>query len=189
LRPIRFLAGIALLVTMAACGYPDVSSTNGPVATEVNAPPSPLGPDDFNAGAGQPVIKLPDGLKYIDLKAGDGAFVNSGDKLTVQYSGWLSTGAYFDSSRVPGAPPFAFTLGAGEVIPGWDEGVAGMKVGGRRKLIVPPALGYGDQGQPPVIPPKATLVFIVEVVSEVPAPPSPTPTPVPSATPAVSPTP
>jgi hypothetical protein len=175
LRLVRFLAAAAALLAVAACGYSDPMGTNGPVATEVNASPSPVGPDDFNAGAGVTPVKLPDGLQFIDLKVGDGAVVASGDQLSVQYTGWLSSGSMFDSSRTRGQP-FDVTIGQGQVIKGWDEGLPGMKVGGRRKLIIPPALGYGSQGSPPTIPANATLVFIVEVLSAKPAP-SPSPSP------------
>jgi FKBP-type peptidyl-prolyl cis-trans isomerase len=176
-RPLRLLAAVAALVALAACGYPDPTANSGPVATEVNAQPSPVGPDDFNAGSDKTPVKLPDGLKFVDLKIGDGAVVKSGDKLTVQYTGWLSTGSEFDSSRTSDRQPFQFTLGQQQVIPGWDEGIPGIKVGGRRKLIIPPALGYGSQGQAPSIPANATLVFIVEVLSDTPAPPTPSPSP------------
>jgi hypothetical protein len=176
-RPVLVIAAAAALVALAACGYPDPSLNTGPVATEVNAQPSPVGPDDFSAGSDRTPVKLPDGLKFVDLKIGDGATVKSGDQLTVQYTGWLSTGSEFDSSR-PRNQPFTFTLGQQQVIPGWDEGVPGMKVGGRRKLIIPPALGYGSQGQAPSIPANATLVFIIEVLSDTPAPsPSPSKSP------------
>jgi FKBP-type peptidyl-prolyl cis-trans isomerase len=105
----------------------------------------------------------PSGLKYQDLSAGQGAEAMEGKTAVVHYTGWLTNGQKFDSSRDRGEP-FAFRLGAGQVIAGWDEGVAGMKVGGRRKLVIPAELGYGQAGAPPVIPPGATLVFDVELL-------------------------
>ena len=103
------------------------------------------------------------GLRYQDLSAGQGGEATPGATAVVHYTGWLTNGQKFDSSRDRGEP-FAFRLGAGQVIAGWDEGVAGMKVGGRRKLVVPASLGYGQGGAPPVIPPGATLVFDVELL-------------------------
>lgn len=100
-------------------------------------------------------------LKIEDLKHGTGAEAVAGKKVTVHYTGWLANGTKFDSSK--GGSPFSFRLGDGEVIKGWDQGVAGMKVGGVRKLIIPPNLGYGADGDGP-IPPKATLVFEVELL-------------------------
>ena len=113
------------------------------------------------------VIEMPNGLKYTDTKAGDGATAASGNKVSVHYTGWLynngAKGAKFDSS-VDRGQPFQFTLGAHQVIAGWDEGVAGMKVGGKRTLIIPPELGYGARGAGGVIPPNATLMFDVELL-------------------------
>ena len=103
------------------------------------------------------------GLKYIDQKVGNGPVAKKGDTVEVHYTGWLTDGKKFDSS-VDRKKPFSFPLGAGKVIKGWDEGVAGMKVGGKRKLTIPPDLGYGDRGAGGVIPPKATLVFEVELL-------------------------
>lgn len=103
------------------------------------------------------------GLVYEDLTTGDGATARSGDEVTVHYTGWLQSGRKFDSS-VDRGEPFSFSLGRGNVIAGWDEGVAGMKVGGRRKLTIPPDLGYGPYGAGNVIPPNATLVFEVELL-------------------------
>jgi FKBP-type peptidyl-prolyl cis-trans isomerase len=105
----------------------------------------------------------PTGLRYQDLSTGQGAEAKAGATALVHYTGWLTDGKKFDSSRDRGEP-FAFRLGAGQVIAGWDEGVAGMKVGGRRKLVIPASLGYGQGGAPPVIPPGATLVFDVELL-------------------------
>ena len=114
------------------------------------------------------VIEMPNGLKYTDVKVGDGATANAGNKVSVNYTGWLynngAKGAKFDSSLDRGQP-FQFTLGAHQVIAGWDEGVAGMKVGGKRTLIIPPELGYGARGAGGgAIPPNATLIFDVDLL-------------------------
>ena len=98
-----------------------------------------------------------------DLKVGDGAEARAGANVTVHYVGTLQSGTKFDSSRDRGQG-FSFKLGAGQVIKGWDQGVAGMKVGGQRRLTIPPHLAYGDQGFPGAIPPNATLVFEVELL-------------------------
>ena len=110
------------------------------------------------------VQRQPSGLGYIDEQVGEGATPARGQRVTVHYTGWLTTGQKFDSSRDSGRP-FTFTLGAGEVIRGWDEGVATMKIGGKRRLVLPPTLGYGARGAPPVIPGNATLLFDVELIS------------------------
>ena len=119
-----------------------------------------------DAAANQ-VVEMPNGLKYTDDKTGDGATAAAGSKVSVHYTGWLynngAKGAKFDSS-VDRGKPFQFTLGAHQVIAGWDEGVAGMKVGGKRTLIIPPELGYGARGAGGVIPPNATLMFDVELL-------------------------
>ncbi|MBV9814729.1 MAG: FKBP-type peptidyl-prolyl cis-trans isomerase [Alphaproteobacteria bacterium] len=113
------------------------------------------------------VVEMPNGLKYADTKIGDGATAAAGNKVSVHYTGWLynngAKGAKFDSS-VDRGQPFQFTLGAHQVIRGWDEGVAGMKVGGKRTLIIPPELGYGARRAGGVIPPNATLLFDVELL-------------------------
>ena len=108
-------------------------------------------------------VTNPSGLKYLDLQTGAGAVARPGQQAEVHYTGWLATGEKFDSS-VDRREPFEFRLGAGEVIKGWDEGVAGMKVGGKRKLVIPPALGYGARGAGGVIPPNAELIFEVELL-------------------------
>ena len=109
-------------------------------------------------------VVLPDGLKYWDLKAGTGKEAKKGSTVKVHYTGWLlEEGTKFDSSLDRGEP-FEFTIGEGQVIKGWDEGVAGMKVGGKRQLRIPPELGYGYRGQSPVIPGNAYLIFDVELL-------------------------
>jgi FKBP-type peptidyl-prolyl cis-trans isomerase len=103
-------------------------------------------------------------LQIDEIKVGDGTEAISGKKVTVHYVGTLTNGNKFDSSRDRGDKGFSFQLGSGQVIKGWDKGVAGMKVGGVRKLTIPPDLAYGDRGFPPVIPPASTLVFEVELL-------------------------
>jgi FKBP-type peptidyl-prolyl cis-trans isomerase FkpA len=104
------------------------------------------------------------GLKYEDLVEGDGEQAAAGQRVSVHYTGWLLDGEKFDSS-LDRNQPFDFSLGKGMVIQGWDEGVAGMKVGGKRRLTIPPQLGYGQRGAGGVIPPNATLVFEVELLA------------------------
>ena len=123
-------------------------------------------------GASSPTSSTPPpyaAFSQTDLRVGDGAEATPGTNLVVDYTGWLydpaqpeQKGQQFDSSA--GGSPFIFTLGAGRVIPGWDRGVAGMKVGGQRRLIIPPELGYGSAGAGGVIPPNATLVFDIELL-------------------------
>jgi FKBP-type peptidyl-prolyl cis-trans isomerase FkpA len=126
----------------------------------------PAAADDKPEGK---VVTTDSGLKYQDTKVGDGAEAKSGDTVEVHYTGWLTTdggatkGKKFDSS-VDRGKPFSFPLGAGRVIKGWDEGVAGMKVGGKRTLIIPPELGYGKRGAGDDIPPNSTLLFEVELL-------------------------
>ena len=108
-------------------------------------------------------VTTPSGLKYIDEVVGTGPSPQKGQQVTVHYVGTLEDGKKFDSSR-DRDQPFTFTIGVGQVSKGWDEGVMSMKVGGKRKLIIPPDLGYGSRGAPPAIPPNATLIFEVELL-------------------------
>jgi len=131
-----------LILGATACGG---SSKSGP--TQVSGPPPTTS----------------SGLQYWDVTTGNGATAVPGGTVKVHYTGWLTSGVKFDSS-VDRGEPFSFQLGAGQVIKGWDEGVAGMKVGGKRQLHIPPSLGYGAQGANGVIPPNATLIFDVELL-------------------------
>jgi len=109
------------------------------------------------------MTETPSGLYYLDVVVGAGAIAAAGATATVHYEGWLADGTKFDSSRDRGQP-FAFVVGVGDVIPGWDEGVSGMRVGGTRRLVIPPHLAYGERGAGGVIPPNATLVFDIELL-------------------------
>lgn len=119
----------------------------------------------FAAVPAPPTHKLPDGLAYIDQVVGKGAQPQAGQSVSVQYVGRLTSGKVFDSSRAHDGP-ITFTLGTGQVIKGWDEGLATMRVGGKRRLIIPPALAYGDRSVGDgLIPANSTLIFDVELVS------------------------
>lgn len=147
----RTLVCLALLVVVAGCGPKGerVSATGG-----------------FSAELGidtTALTKTESGLRYVDVAKGQGEEAGPGRTATVHYTGWLPSGKKFDSSRDRNEP-FSFTIGAQQVIAGWDEGVAGMRVGGRRKLVIPPELGYGASGAPPDIPPNSILVFDVELL-------------------------
>jgi|SwirhisoilCB3_FD_contig_41_10073611_length_588_multi_3_in_0_out_0_1 FKBP-type peptidyl-prolyl cis-trans isomerase FkpA len=143
---VAILLGTAVMaVLVAACSQTQAPSGGGDAA-----------------GGGQEVTTS-SGLKYTDEKVGTGAEAKAGQTVSVHYTGWLTDGKKFDSSKDRGQP-FSFPLGGGRVIKGWDEGVQGMKVGGVRRLTIPPQLGYGPSGAGGVIPPNATLVFEVELL-------------------------
>ena len=125
----------------------------------------------FAAQDAKKTVTTKSGLKYVDVVVGKGASPTVGKQVTVHYTGTLENGTKFDSS-VDRKEPFSFTIGVGQVIPEWDEGVMSMKVGGKRKLIIPPNLGYGARGAGGVIPPNATLLFDVELLDVANNPPS-----------------
>ena len=151
-----FLRLVGVLAPIAAVG---LGGCDAQTESASRAQPAQVSASASSEGtAGQAA-----GLSIGDEVVGTGAEAKSGDRVTVNYTGWLSDGRKFDSS-LDRRRPFSFTLGAGEVISGWDQGVAGMKVGGKRKLTIPPDLGYGAEGAGGVIPPNATLTFEVELL-------------------------
>jgi FKBP-type peptidyl-prolyl cis-trans isomerase len=164
--------GVALALALAGCnstttttGGSSSSSTSatGSSSTSATTAAPPAAASGTEATAAAKEITMPNGLKYVDLKVGDGQIAETGMTAQVHYTGWLTDGTKFDSS-VDRGQPFSFKLGAGQVIRGWDEGVKGMRVGGKRKLTIPPDMGYGAAGAGGVIPPNATLVFDVELL-------------------------
>jgi peptidylprolyl isomerase len=160
------LACIAALVVLAGCGSDggDKATTTTKTATTAKTTPAP------KTRTGKPRVAVPKGpapnaLKTEDLVVGRGRSAKSGDQLTVQYLGVLyKNGKQFDASWDRGQP-FSFKLGAGMVIDGWEKGLVGMKVGGRRELIIPPDLAYGPQGSPPDIGPNEPLVFVIDLLA------------------------
>jgi peptidylprolyl isomerase len=164
---------VGLLVVVAGCGKSDKQSSKPASApsTQTQATATAPAPKaNIKDTSQKPVIAKPTGsvprkLKIKDIVKGKGPGAKSGDQLTVQYVGvTFSTGEEFDASWDRGQP-FSFQLGAGNVIPGWDRGLKGMKKGGRRQLTIPPRLAYGAQGSPPSIGPNETLVFVVDLVN------------------------
>ena len=142
---------LCLVILVSAC----TKKAEAPVS---NTPP----PVPVAVAPAQPVADVTE-MKIEDIKVGTGAVAEVDKNVSVHYTGWLTNGKKFDSSKDRGEP-FTFPLGGGRVIKGWDQGVAGMKVGGVRKLTIPPSLGYGPRGAGGVIPPNATLVFEVELL-------------------------
>jgi len=114
-------------------------------------------------------MKTDSGLQYWDIKVGTGQEAKEGDHVKVHYTGWFTSGKKFDSS-VDARQPYSFTIGKGDVIKGWDEGVTGMKVGGKRQLRIPPELAYGEKGYKDIIPPNSTLIFDVQLLAVIAAP-------------------
>lgn len=167
------VAGLGILLWNQLPFFHAQASAGPSCTTNARSGPSstPASPGATPASGGGPsaltgkVVMLDQGLQYIDIKTCRGPAVKAGDKVTVQYTGWLVNGTKFDSSADHPGQPFSFTVGQGQVIPGWDKGLIGMKVGGERRLIIPPALGYGAQGAGSTIPPNATLIFDVTIVS------------------------
>jgi len=172
------LGAVSALLLLSGCGVDDSSTTaQNTTSTDTGAPAvgssttatatgncANVQPrtDDFHQAVTLSTTTA-DGLKYGDITVGTGATAAKGQHITMQYTGWLQDGTSFDSSRKAGAQPFPFNLGNSEVIKGWDEGIPGMKLGGVRRLLIPPALGYGAQGSGP-IPPNATLAFDVQLI-------------------------
>lgn len=142
------------------------AATNAAPAT--NAPaPSGAANQEIDKETGKPVVTTPSGLKYVDIVVGTGPAVKQGDHVAVKYVGKLLDGTTFDASanHPEMGPTFDYVQGVTSLIPGWTEGTSTMKVGGKRKLIIPPQLGYGQQGAGDVIPPNATLIFEIDLVA------------------------
>ena len=162
---LRLLLALMLLAGVAGCQSDDTSKTE--TATTETAATEKAATEGGETTEGTAVdeneVTTESGLKYVDYTVGDGASPKEGDTVTVHYSGFLTDGTKFDSS-VDRGKPFQFIIGVGQVIKGWDEGVMSMAIGGKRKLIIPPELGYGARGAGGVIPPNATLLFDVELL-------------------------
>jgi peptidylprolyl isomerase len=169
-RRLTILIALCALLAFAGCGGDDDDSTTGAGGTTAAESTSEGSGEASTGGAEKtkPQVTVPKGappkqLKIEDVEAGSGAEAEAGDEVTVQYVGVnYKNGKEFDSSWSRNEP-FTFTLGAGQVIPGWEQGVEGMKVGGRRELTIPPDLAYGETGSPPAIGPNETLIFVVDL--------------------------
>lgn len=164
MRRLLLILFACLTLVVSGCGSDDSSTTSSSGGEEATTEKPAEAPKKKT----KPQVKTQKGapptqLVTNDLEEGSGAAAKAGDEVTVQYVGVnYKSGKEFDASWDRGEP-FTFALGSGMVIPGWEEGVAGMKVGGRRELVIPPELGYGSAGSPPAIPPNETLVFVVDL--------------------------
>jgi len=149
----KYIATVAIILALAAVVVAAQTAAKKSSVPNTNSPTKVTGDG----------VKTPSGLMYWDIRVGNGETAKEGSHVRVHYTGWLTTGKKFDSS-VDAGKPFDFTIGNGEVIKGWEEGVAGMRVGGKRQLRIPPDLGYGADGTPDgTIPPNATLIFDVQL--------------------------
>jgi peptidylprolyl isomerase len=135
------------------------------VAASAQTAPSGTASSDMDKDTGKPIVTTPSGLKYVDIASGTGPLVKTGDHVTVTYVGKLIDGTKFDASADHPPGTFDYVQGVTSLIPGWTEGTSTMKVGGERKLIIPPQLGYGQQGAGDAVPPNATLIFDIKLVS------------------------
>jgi FKBP-type peptidyl-prolyl cis-trans isomerase len=158
----RLAFALVWLVGCAPSAQPAVTVEPLPTPPPEQPQPTPRAPTKFESSG--PVVVLPSGLAMQDLRVGTGEEAHAGDTVTVHYVGTLLDGTKFDSSRSRGQP-IVVRIGVGQVIKGWDEGVVGMRVGQVRVLKIPPDLGYGPRGHPPIIPANATLVFEIELLA------------------------
>jgi FKBP-type peptidyl-prolyl cis-trans isomerase len=149
----KYIAALAVILALTAA-FALAQGATGKSATPNTDAPTKVSGDG---------VKTDSGLQYWEIRIGNGDVAKEGSRVRVHYTGWLSTGKKFDSS-VDGGKPFDFTIGNGEVITGWEEGITGMRVNGKRQLRIPPALGYGADGSPPDIPPNATLIFDIKLL-------------------------
>lgn len=169
--PRRYLTSLIVAgLAFTACKKGDDASQSPPATAAPNTAADPAAGDPgsttFAPALGIDLAKYtrrPSGLFVLDVAPGTGPEAVAGKDVKVHYTGWLANGTQFESSR--GGDPIPFTLGQGAVIAGWDEGIAGMKVGGKRRLVIPAAMAYGAAGSPPGIPPNAVLIFDVELMS------------------------
>ena len=150
----KYVVTVAIILALTAVFVVAQGAARKPATSNTTSPSKVTGEG----------VTTPSGLMYWDIRVGNGEFAKEGKHVRVHYTGWLTTGKKFDSS-VDAGKPFDFTIGNREVIKGWEEGVAGMRVGGKRQLRIPPALGYGAEGTPDgSIPPNATLIFDVQLL-------------------------